>query len=66
MVRNLVGTLVLIGSGEKDINWIDDLLESKGRIRAGKKFPASGLYLINVEYDSKFNIDMKINYPKYH
>ena len=66
MVRNLVGTLVLIGSGEKDINWIDDLLASKGKIKAGKKFPASGLYFINVEYNPKFNIDMKINYPKYH
>ena len=66
MVRNLVGTLVLIGSGEKDINWIDDLLKSKERDKAGKQFPACGLYLINIEYDPKFKIDMRINYPIYH
>ena len=29
MIRNLVGSLVVIGSGEKDINWMDDLIISK-------------------------------------
>ncbi len=65
MVRNLVGSLVLIGSGEKDINWMDDLIFSKDREKAGKQFPASGLFLVNIEYDSKYNLNNKIHYPRF-
>ena len=65
MVRNLVGSLVLIGSGEKDINWMDDLIVSKNREKAGKQFPASGLFLVNIEYDSKYNLNKKIYYPRF-
>ena len=65
MVRNLVGSLVLIGSGEKDINWMDDLIVSKDREKAGKQFPASGLFLVNIEYDSKYNLNKKIYYPRF-
>ena len=65
MVRNLVGSLVLIGSGEKDINWMDSLIFSKDREKAGKQFPASGLFLVNIEYDSKYNLNKKIYYPRF-
>lgn len=65
MVRNLVGSLVLIGSGEKDIHWIEDLLISKDRNQGGKQFPASGLYLVNIEYESKYGLRNDIYYPKY-
>ena len=65
MVRNLVGSLVLVGSGEKDINWIENLIISKDRKNAGKQFPANGLYLVNIEYDLKYNLEKNINYPKY-
>ena len=65
MVRNLVGSLVLVGSGEKDINWMQNLIISKDRKKAGKQFPANGLYLVNIEYDLKYNLEKNINYPKY-
>ena len=51
MVRNLIGSLVLVGSEQRNIEWIEELLNSKDRKKAGKQFPASGLYLVNVEYD---------------
>ncbi len=66
MVRNIVGSLVLIGSGEKDIFWLENLISSKNRDNAGKQFPAKGLYLVNIEYDLKFNIEKKIYFPQYH
>ena len=65
MVRNLIGSLALIGSGKKNINWIDELLASKDRTKAGKQFPASGLYLVNVEYDPKYDLNKNIYYPIY-
>lgn len=66
MVRNLIGSLVLVGSEQRNIEWIEELLDSKDRKKAGKQFPASGLYLVNVEYDRKYNLNKNICYPKYH
>ena len=65
MVRNIVGSLVLIGSEEKDILWIDDLIDSRDRKKAGKQFSASGLYLVGIEYESKYGIEKNIYYPRY-
>ena len=59
MVRNIVGTLVMIGSGEKEIFWIKELLASKDRTKAGKQFPPEGLFLIDIEYDEKYNLNYK-------
>ena len=64
MVRNIVGSLVLIGSGEKDIFWIEELLNSKDRKQAGKQFPASGLYLVEIKYDSKYILKKNTYYPR--
>lgn len=65
MVRNIVGSLVLVGSGEKDILWMEDLLNSKDRKLAGKQFPPEGLYLVKIEYESKYNLGDNIYYPRY-
>jgi tRNA pseudouridine38-40 synthase len=50
MVRNLVGTLVEIGKWERPANSLTTILEQKSRSAAGPTAPASGLYLVNVEY----------------
>ena len=63
MVRNIVGTLVLIGSGEKEISWIIELLDSKDRKKAGKQFPPEGLFLIDIEYDAKYNLSYESKLP---
>ena len=63
MVRNIVGSLVLVGSGEKEISWIETVLNSKDRKIAGKQFPPDGLFLINIEYDSKYNLNYEPCFP---
>jgi tRNA pseudouridine38-40 synthase len=50
MVRNLVGTFVLVGKGTLKADDITRILGGKNRSQAGPTAPASGLYLINVEY----------------
>ncbi len=50
MVRNIVGSLMTIGQGEKPIDWIAELLAMKDRTRAGITAPADGLYLVKVTY----------------
>ncbi len=51
MVRNLVGTFLLIGKGTLDPPGLRRILELKQRSAAGSTAPASGLYLVGVEYD---------------
>ena len=50
MVRNLVGTFLLVGKGSLDQAGFRRILERKDRSAAGSTAPASGLYLVSVEY----------------
>ena len=49
-VRNMVGTLKLVGEGKLKPNDIKTILEAKNRSAAGPTAPACGLYLSKVEY----------------
>ena len=50
MVRNLVGTFILVGKGTLEAKDITRILEARSRSAAGATAPASGLYLVSVEY----------------
>jgi len=50
MVRNLVGTFLLVGKGTLKPPDVTAIIEAKKRSVAGATAPASGLYLANVEY----------------
>ena len=50
MVRNLVGTFILVGKGTLHVEDVTRILEARNRSAAGATAPASGLYLVNVEY----------------
>jgi tRNA pseudouridine38-40 synthase len=50
MVRNLVGTFILVGRGTLQVEDVTRILKAKNRSAAGATAPASGLYLVNVEY----------------
>ena len=50
MVRNLVGTFILVGKKTIKGEDLQRILEAKNRSAAGATAPASGLYLASVEY----------------
>lgn len=50
MVRNLVGTYVLVGKGTLKPENLTQILAARDRSAAGATAPASGLYLVSVEY----------------
>jgi tRNA pseudouridine38-40 synthase len=50
MVRNLVGTFILVGKGTLVPEDVTRILVARNRSAAGATAPASGLYLVNVEY----------------
>ncbi len=51
MVRGLVGTLLLVGSGKLGANAVTDILASRQRAQAGANVPAHGLYFSGASYD---------------
>jgi tRNA pseudouridine38-40 synthase len=52
MVRNLVGAIVCVADGRKDVSWITTLLEDKERVSDSLVFPGRGLTLYKVDYPS--------------
>ncbi len=50
MVRNLVGSLVLIGMGDAPVNWMETLLLARDRRLAAQTAPPHGLILWRVRY----------------
>lgn len=50
MVRNLVGTFLLVGKGTWQPRDVQRILAAKDRSAAGATAPASGLWLVKVEY----------------
>jgi len=54
MVRNIVGTLVEVGRGERSVEAFEELLRQRDRTHAGATAPAHGLCLLRVVYDTLF------------
>lgn len=56
MVRNIAGTLLAIGAGEREEDWAREVLQSRDRTRAGAAAPAAGLYLAEVRYPERWSL----------
>jgi tRNA pseudouridine38-40 synthase len=54
MVRNIVGTLMKIGSGNKGPEWMKEVLDAKNRRVAAETAPPDGLYLARVDYPEPY------------
>ena len=50
MVRNLVGTFLMVGKGSLQVADVRRILELRNRSAAAATAPASGLFLVSVEY----------------
>lgn len=50
MVRNIMGTLLRVGSGKLPVEAIQELFIAKDRRKAPMAAPAKGLFLTKVEY----------------
>ena len=52
MVRNVAGTLIAVGVGDRPAGWVAEVLASRDRTQAGATAPPQGLYFAGVEYDA--------------
>ena len=53
MVRAMVGSLLEVGSGKREPEWIKEMLAQKNRCAAGHSVPGNALFLVNVEYPAE-------------
>lgn len=56
MVRNIVGSLIVVGNGNQAPDWVAGILESRDRSLAAPTFMPDGLYLAKIAYDAKWGL----------
>lgn len=56
MVRNIVGSLLEVGSGRRDACWFKNVFEACDRSKAGPTAKPDGLYLVDVTYPTEFSL----------
>lgn len=60
MVRNIVGSLLQVGSGERPEAWIAELLASRDRNIAGPTAPAAGLVFLGPRYPQQWHLPEEV------
>jgi len=56
MVRNIMGCLLAVGSGNRKPAWLADVLASRDRGQAAPTFAPDGLYFVGPYYDARHAI----------
>jgi tRNA pseudouridine38-40 synthase len=56
MVRNIAGSLMAVGCGDRPVDWIADVLGARDRTLAGVTAPPEGLYFAAVEYPPGYGL----------
>lgn len=63
MVRNIVGVLMAVGSGQKSVEWVKEVLLAKDRRLGAETASPYGLYLAEVTYPPEFDMIKPISVP---
>jgi tRNA pseudouridine38-40 synthase len=56
MVRNIVGSLIHVGTGGRPESWMAELLAGRDRKLAAPTFMPDGLYLAKIDYDPHWGL----------
>ncbi len=60
MIRNIVGSLILVGSGERPVAWMGELLAGRDRTVAGPTAPPQGLVFLGPLYPDTWNLPAEV------
>jgi tRNA pseudouridine38-40 synthase len=61
MVRNIAGTLIAVGVGDRPTDWVAEVLARKDRTRAGVTAPPQGLYFAGADYDPSYGLPSPVD-----
>lgn len=56
MVRNITGSLLAVGRGDKPEAWIAELMSLRNRTKAAATAKPNGLYLVDVSYPERYQL----------
>ena len=56
MIRNLMGTLLMIGQGQQPPSWIGEVLRARDRDAAAPTFSPAGLYFLGPVYEARWGL----------
>lgn len=56
MVRNLMGCLVAVGTGQREPDWMAEVLAARNRDAAAPTFAPDGLYFLGPRYDARHDL----------
>lgn len=60
MVRNIVGSLLVVGRGEQPEAWIAELLAGQDRTMAGPTAPSAGLVFLGPRYPAEWGLPAEV------
>lgn len=63
MVRNITGSLLEIGYGNQNEDWLTELLVVRDRSQAAVTAPPDGLYLVHVGYPPEYGLPATASVP---
>lgn len=63
MCRNIVGSLLLVGRGQRPEQWLAEALAARDRKRAGPTAPAHGLVFLGPRYPQVFGLPAHLSLP---
>jgi tRNA pseudouridine38-40 synthase len=58
MIRNIMGCLVQVGTGEREPEWLAQVIQAQDRRAAAPTFAPDGLYFLGPVYDPAWNLPM--------
>ena len=61
MVRNIVGSLLMVGRGQQPVAWPAELLAGRNREVAGPTAPASGLTFLGPRYEAHWGLPAQVS-----
>jgi tRNA pseudouridine38-40 synthase len=61
MVRNIVGSLILVGRGQHPVGWVGDLLRGRDRTLAGPTAAAAGLTFLGPRYPREWDLPESVS-----
>ena len=54
MVRNIAGSLIRIGAGEAQVEWMQEVLDRQDRTLAAPTAAPEGLYFLGARYPARY------------